>query len=203
VGFDSSPKLVQDFTSDGDVAGNAIRGLSRGNGGTASLDGLGFALYMLRQQPTEYRRAILLISETVDHGSRVTLDDALREISDTNTAIYSLGFSSSKSDVKHEASKVASREPGPAGGWMSQDPKCRSRRKQQPPGADLELSEPARASFAGCNDSGANGQGWIAPQYSRERRATYRRRILSPSAILAIWNAAFSPSRPMYRIDMC
>jgi VWFA-related protein len=122
VGFDSSPKLLQDFTSDGDVVGNAIHGLSPGNGGAAILDGLGFSLYMLRQQPPEYRRAILLISETVDHGSRITLDDALREISDTNTAIYSLGFSSSKSDVRHEASKVSSDDPGPPGGCMSQDP---------------------------------------------------------------------------------
>ncbi len=122
VGFDSSPKLVQDFTSDADVLDAAIHGLSPGNGGGAILDGLGFALYMLRQQAPEYRRAILLISETVDHGSHLAMEDALREISDTNTAIYSLGFSSSKSDAKHEASKVNSDDPGPPGGCMSRDP---------------------------------------------------------------------------------
>ena len=171
--------------------GNAIHGLSPGNRGAAILDGLGFALYMLRQQPSGYRRAVLLISETVDHGSRVTLDDALREISDTNTAIYSLGFSSSKSDVKHEASKSSfPGSPVLREGCIQPGPKCGSHRKQQPPGADMELSEPARASFAGGNGSGAHGQGWIAPQYSRERRATYRRRILSHSAILVIWKTA-------------
>ncbi|MGA9040737.1 MAG: VWA domain-containing protein [Terriglobales bacterium] len=122
VGFDSSPRLLQDFTSDEDQLASAIHGLSPGNGGGAILDGLGFALYMLRQQPPEYRRAILLISETIDHGSLITMDDALREISDTNTAIYSLGFSSSRSEAKHETSKLNSKDPGPAGGCMSQDP---------------------------------------------------------------------------------
>jgi hypothetical protein len=67
VGFDSTPKLLQDFTVDGDMVGRAIRDLSPGNGGAAILDGLSFSLSMLRQQPPEYRRAILLISETIDH----------------------------------------------------------------------------------------------------------------------------------------
>ena len=51
------------------------------------------------------RRAILLLSETIDHGSRVKMDEVLRAISDTNTAIYSLGFSSPKSDARHYASE--------------------------------------------------------------------------------------------------
>jgi hypothetical protein len=63
-----------------------------------------------------------LLSETADHGSHVTLQEALHKISDTNTAIYSLGFSSSKSDVAREASKISSDEPGPPGGCMGKDP---------------------------------------------------------------------------------
>jgi VWFA-related protein len=122
VGFDRTPKLLQDFTADADMVGGVIHDLSPGNGGAAIFDGLSFSLYMLRQQPPEYRRAILLISETIDHGSLSTLDETLREISDTNTAIYSLGFSSSKSDVGHEASKLSSSDPGPPGGCMSKDP---------------------------------------------------------------------------------
>jgi VWFA-related protein len=122
VGFDSEPKLLQDFTSDVDLMGSVIHGLSPGNRGASILDGVGFSVDLLRAQPPKYRRAILLISETVDHGSRVTLEEALREISDTNTAIYSLGFSSSKSEVKHEASQLSSGEPGPPGGCMSRDP---------------------------------------------------------------------------------
>jgi VWFA-related protein len=119
VGFDSGPRLLQDFTSDLDVVGTAIRGLNRGNNGDAILDALAFSVDLLRNQPSEYRRAILLLSETIDHGSRVKLEDALRAISDTNTVIFSLGFSSSKSEMKEEASKVSSDEPGPPGGCFS------------------------------------------------------------------------------------
>jgi VWFA-related protein len=124
VGYDSSPVLVQDFTSDNRVAERAIKALiddDSGDKGAATLDSLGFSLDLLRKQPTQYRRAILLISETSDRGSQLKLDEALRAISDTNTAIYSIGFSSGKSEVAHEASKLSSRQAGPAKGCFAAD----------------------------------------------------------------------------------
>jgi VWFA-related protein len=147
VGFDSAPTLLQDFTSDLDVVDGAIRGLSPGNGGAAILDGLGFSIDLLRKQPPEYRRAILLLSETIDHGSHMKLDEAVREISDTNTAIYSLGFSSSKSEIKGEASKLNNNEPGPPGGCMSKDPNADSdtSRAAQTWECLSELAPPLRA----------------------------------------------------------
>jgi VWFA-related protein len=147
VGFDSGPRLLQDFTSDLDVVDAVIHGLGPGNGGAAILDGLGFSIDLLRQQPPEYRRAILLLSETIDHGSHMKLDEAVREISDTNTAIYSLGFSSSKSDIKGEASKLNNSEPGPPGGCMSKDPNADadSNRLAQTWECLSELAPPLRA----------------------------------------------------------
>lgn len=145
VGFDNSPRLLQDFTSDLDVVENAIHGLRPGNRGDAILDTLAFSVNLLRQQPPEYRRAILLISETIDHGSVVKLEDALHAISDTNTAIYSIGFSSSKSDVSREASKLNSDEPGPPGGCMSKDPNAGSNRLAQTWECLSRLAPPLRA----------------------------------------------------------
>jgi VWFA-related protein len=147
VGFDTGPRLLQDFTSDLDVVDAVIHGLGPGNGGAAILDGLGFSIDLLRQQPPEYRRAILLLSETIDHGSHMKLDEAVREISDTNTAIYSLGFSSSKSDIKGEASKLNNSEPGPPGGCMSKDPNADadSNRLAQTWECLSELAPPLRA----------------------------------------------------------
>jgi VWFA-related protein len=147
VGFDSEPRLLQDFTSDLDVVDGAIRGLSPGNGGAAILDALGFSIDLLRKQPPEYRRAILLLSETIDHGSHMKLDEAVREISDTNTAIYSLGFSSSKSEIKGEAAKLNNHEPGPPGGCMSKDPNADadSNRLAQTWECLSELAPPLRA----------------------------------------------------------
>jgi VWFA-related protein len=126
VGFDSSPVLVQDFTPDNDRAAHAINALiadDSGDNGAAILDSIGFAVDLLRKQPAEYRRAILLVSETNDHGSKLRLNEALREISDTNTVIYSIGFSSGMDELKNGSAKaLADPTPGPAHGCMSRDP---------------------------------------------------------------------------------
>jgi VWFA-related protein len=135
VAFDSTPRLAQDFTSDVDVVGAALNDLDAGDKGAGILDGLKFSVDLLRRQPPVYRRAILLISETLDRGSQTTLDDALRDLNDTNTAIYSLGFSSGKADSAHYAyhelpvSKTDSgfvirsnAYPGPPHGCMGKDP---------------------------------------------------------------------------------
>ena len=61
----------------------------------------------------------MLLSETIDQVSETKLNDALRLISDTNTAIYSFAFSSTRSAVSHEASKFSSHDPGPEHGCFS------------------------------------------------------------------------------------
>lgn len=127
ISFDSKPRLEQDFTTDTDEAAKMIATLHEGDPGAAILDALTFGINLLRKQPPAYRRAVLLISETVDSGSQTSFEDALRAIADTNTSFYSFGFSSTKEAVKHEASKLPgggpySKEPYPAGGCMSRDP---------------------------------------------------------------------------------
>lgn len=140
VAFDSTPGLVQKFTPDVDQAARTIGNLDEGDGRAAILDGIGFAVKLLRKQPPQYRRAILLISETLDNGSHMKLDDALRAIGDTNTAIYSIGFSSSRSRVANETSKLSSADPGPEHGCFSRDP--------DDPNVDLTVSRSAQ--YANC-----------------------------------------------------
>jgi VWFA-related protein len=153
VGFDRSPVLVRDFTSDTAAAGRAIQALVAGNnthGGAAILDSLAFSIDLLRTQPPQYRRAILLISETLDAGSHLKLDAALRAISDSNTTIYAVAFSSSKDYMKREGPKTFGKgsipllssktgvPPGPAHGCMSRDP--------NDPQVDLDKN-PARQAY--------------------------------------------------------
>ena len=122
VTFDSAPQLAVPFTANMDEVAGAIGGLPPGDSGGAILDGLGFAVDLLRKQPPNYRRAILLISETHDHGSQATLEDALRAIDDTNTTIYSVNFSTTRADAKHEADQFNSDlTPAPTHGCMSKD----------------------------------------------------------------------------------
>ena len=96
VSFDSKPHLVQDFTQDLNQIGTDMQSIRKGDDGAAILDGLAFSLRLLQRQPPTFRRAILLISEVVDHGSVTRIDEALRDVSETNTAIYSMTFSTDK-----------------------------------------------------------------------------------------------------------
>lgn len=140
VGYDSSPVLVQDFTPNDDVAAKAISALiddDSGDPGAATLDSLGFAIDLLRKQPLQYRRAILLVSESHDRGSKLRLEEAVRAISDTNTAIYAIGFSSGAADSKGEMANLGQSQPGPSGGCMSRNP--------NDPNVDLNKSRGAQA----------------------------------------------------------
>ena len=135
VAFDSAPTLARDFTPDIDVAAATLANLDAGDKSAAILDAISFSVDLLRKQPAAYRRAILLISETIDRDSQTKLDDALRAISDTNTAIYSLAFSSGKADAAHYAYRElpihkteggfalgSNAHPGPPHGCMGKDP---------------------------------------------------------------------------------
>jgi VWFA-related protein len=122
IGFDSEPRLLENFTPNSDAIAAGLHDLDSGDSGAAIFDGLKFSVEQLQKEPPEYRHAIVLISETVDHGSHVALEDAVRSVSDTNTVIYSFAFSSTKSAVGHEAGQFSSSEPGPPGGCFANDP---------------------------------------------------------------------------------
>jgi VWFA-related protein len=123
VEFDSTPHLAQDFTYNMDAVADTLGDLEPGDRGAAILDGLQYSIELLRPQPAAYRRAILLISETVDHGSQSKLEDALRALSDTNTTIYTMAFSSGKAAAGYEGSHILNDPtPGPPGGCMAKDP---------------------------------------------------------------------------------
>jgi len=131
IAFDSKARIEQDFTADTDAAAEAIAALQDGDTGAAILDALAFGIRLLAAQPPSYRRAVLLFSETADSGSQTGLENAVRAVEETNTAIYTFGFSTTQAAVKHEASKLPapggtaySGEPYQPGGCMSKDPKA-------------------------------------------------------------------------------
>jgi VWFA-related protein len=121
VAFDSAPHLPQPFTPNTALATKQLNNLQSGNNGAAILDGVAFAVAQLRQQPANYRHAILLFSETLDQDSDTTLGEALRLISNTNTTMYTFAFSSTHAAVRHEQSKFNQGEPGPTHGCFSRD----------------------------------------------------------------------------------
>jgi VWFA-related protein len=106
VSFDSRPQTVQRFTGDTELAANALSNLEDGDRGAAVLDALSYGIDLLREAPPGYRRAVLLISQSLDAGSQTSIEDAVRAVDESNTAIYSLAFSVTKTEVKHEAAKI-------------------------------------------------------------------------------------------------
>jgi VWFA-related protein len=127
VDFDSEPELLHGFTSDLSKIVTELNRIESGDNGASVLDAMSFATNLLRKQPPTYRRAILLISETLDQGSHIDLTEALHELSDTNTSIYALSFPSTKTEIKHEARKFGYEgqpppPPGPQHGCFSRDP---------------------------------------------------------------------------------
>ena len=105
--FDSQAAVAQDWTESTDVLTKALGGQGTGDGGGAVLDALAYSVNMLKKQPVGYRRMILLVGETLDHGSHVSLEEAVRAVSDSNTVVYSLGFSSTRAENKHELAQMS------------------------------------------------------------------------------------------------
>jgi len=100
IEFDSQVQLVQDFSGDSNRVAQTLNNLQPGDGGAAILDAVDYAVRMLETAPQQWQRVLLLISETRDHGSRTAkIEDVVAEIGQSTTAVYTLAFSPSRSNV--------------------------------------------------------------------------------------------------------
>jgi VWFA-related protein len=103
VTFDSKPRLVVPFTRDQDRLGRELKHMEPGDGGAAIFDTVGYAVKLLEERPKNYRRVLLLISESRDHGSRDVDEKGLVEdIGVSNTLVLSLTFSPAKALLLHD-----------------------------------------------------------------------------------------------------
>lgn len=102
VEFDSQPRMLQDFTSDSDVAKQAIYSIRPGDDGAAIRDSIWYAVDMLQDEPQQNQRVVLLLSETRDHGSRTPIQDVVRKIGRSDVVVYSLAFSPGRGDLMED-----------------------------------------------------------------------------------------------------
>jgi VWFA-related protein len=103
VGFDSKPHLIRDFTHSSEVVNTALKHLEPGDGGDAILDTVSYAVDLLEEQPKEYRRVLLLISEERDHGSKHTKPAQLiAKIGQSDVLVLSVSFSPAKAELLHD-----------------------------------------------------------------------------------------------------
>jgi len=99
VEFDSKVELTRDFTNNENAVDRDLANLQSGDNGAAILDAVNYSVGLLRNEPDNRMRVLLLISETRDHGSIMKVDSAVAAIGRANVLIYSLAFSPSLSNV--------------------------------------------------------------------------------------------------------
>ena len=99
VEFDSHVELTRNFTKDEPLLDADLTNLQPGDGGATILDAVAYSIQLLRDEPEDRQRVLLLISETRDHGSRVKIEDAVAAVGQANTMMYALAFSPGISNI--------------------------------------------------------------------------------------------------------
>ena len=110
VTFDSQPEDFWSFTSDVD----SIKELSHpepGDDGASIYDAVNYGIDLLKKQPPNFRRILLLLSQTHDDGSKTEVGDVVRRLGENNVTIYSVTFSPEKTWLKDEFTKPRHENP--------------------------------------------------------------------------------------------
>ncbi len=107
VGFDTTPEVTQNFTSNTELLAKGVRMLRPG-GGTALYDAVYYAardeIMAKDQSKIETRRAIILLSDGDDNQSRVSRDEAVEMAQKAEVIIYTI--STNTSGMKLKGDKV-------------------------------------------------------------------------------------------------
>ena len=115
ITFDSQIAVVRSFTTNGALIAADIDGLRSGDNGAVIRDAVAYAAALLRHEPADRQRVLLLVSETRDHGSHVvSFENAVRAITDANILVYTLAFSPVLSNVLDTARGNTGRNANPA-----------------------------------------------------------------------------------------
>jgi VWFA-related protein len=100
VEFDSTVRLVENFSEDEALIYADLKNLEAGDNGAAIRDAVDFSVRLLEKEPADRQRVLLLVSENRDHGSHVSkTDEVVSAIGNSNTVVYTLAFSPSLSQV--------------------------------------------------------------------------------------------------------
>ncbi len=99
LSYGEAPHLLGDFSRRPDDTTRAMAKLKPcGDYDAATIDAVRYAIGMLDRRISPYRRAILLVSETRDHGSKAKLDEVARELGVSDTVIFTVAFSPLRSE---------------------------------------------------------------------------------------------------------
>ena len=99
VEFDSQVDLTQSFTDDESLIDADLTNLQPGDSKASILDAINYSVGLLKSEPPDRLRVLLLISEIRDHGSKLKIEDAVAAIGESNSLMYALSFSPALSNI--------------------------------------------------------------------------------------------------------
>lgn len=103
VRYGSHPELVQPFTRKMDKVSASMAHMGPcEDGNAATMDALSYAASILEDRESRNRRAILLISETRDHGSKVKEAAVIAQLGRNNIVVDSFAFSPYRDELKED-----------------------------------------------------------------------------------------------------
>jgi VWFA-related protein len=103
VTYGSAPLLLGKFSSNVDAMAHALSQLEPCDDPDAStLDAVDYATRLLEARKNHYRHAILLISETRDHGSLKKPAEVVAALGRTNTVVDSVAFGPGKTEILND-----------------------------------------------------------------------------------------------------
>ncbi len=103
VTYGSAPLLLGSFSSSAEATSRALSQLEPCDDPDAStLDAVRYATKLLSARDDHYRHAILLISETRDHGSDAKAAEVISALGRTNTVVDSVAFGPGKTEILND-----------------------------------------------------------------------------------------------------
>lgn len=101
VSYGTEPTLLGEFSSDPDQLRVAMNDLQpcTDDPNAATLDAVAYSTSLLDGRNNHFRHAILLISETRDHGSHIKPETVISSLGRTNTVVDSVAFSPGKTEI--------------------------------------------------------------------------------------------------------
>jgi VWFA-related protein len=107
ITYDSTVEVRQPFTEDHDAVEHAINEVEFEAPEMHLYDAMSTAVGLLKMQPPNFRRIMLILGESRDHSSDAKLGLVLREVQLANITIYAIGPSSTAADLRYGTNGTA------------------------------------------------------------------------------------------------
>ena len=103
VTYGDDPTLVGDFTSDPNVLSTGLAEIKPcDESNVRTFDAVAYANSLLARRPASMRHAILLLSETRDHGSHTDAKQLIATLGRSNTVVDAVSYSPGRDEVVEE-----------------------------------------------------------------------------------------------------